>query len=75
MIYKIYEDMKEWAKLIKDNKLYLIISIVGLVLLAIGGVYVTTTIGKIFFCIGIAFSILSIIMGLRNKSLEWEEFD
>lgn len=75
MIYKIYEDMKEWTKLIKDNTLYLIISIIGLVSLAIGGVYVTTTIGKIFFCIGIAFSILSIIMGLRNKSLEWEEFD
>lgn len=68
-------NINKWFGLIKENILYLIFATLGLVLLAVGGVYFTTAIGKIFFYIGITFSILSIIMGLRNKSLEWEELD
>lgn len=68
-------NINKWFGLIKENITYLIVAILGLVLLAVGGVSFTTAIGKILFYVGIAFSILSIIMGLRNKGLEWEEFD
>ena len=69
------DQINKWFGLIKENITYLIVAILGLVLLAVGGVSFTTAIGKILFYVGIAFSILSIIMGLRNKGLEWEEFD
>lgn len=65
---------KDWSSLIKDNICYLIVAIVGLVLLAVGGVY-HTTIGRFLFFVGLAMSILAIILGLRNKSVEWEELD
>lgn len=64
---------KKWRSLMCENKIYLIVSIVGLILLAVGGVYYLEPIGKVLFFVGLVFSILSIILGLRNKSLEWEE--
>lgn len=68
-------NIKDWFGLIKENLSYLIVAVVGLVLLAVGGVYFTELIGKILFFVGLLLSIISIIMGLRNKGLEWEEFD
>lgn len=68
-------NIKDWFGLIKENLSYLIVAVVGLVLLAVGGVYFTELIGKILFFVGLLLSIISIILGLRNKGLEWEEFD
>ena len=68
-------NIKDWFGLIKENLSYLIVAVVGLVLLAVGGVYFTELIGKILFFVGLLLSIISIILGLRNKGLEWEKFD
>lgn len=67
--------MKEWIKRIKDNKLYLIVFLIGVVMLAIGGIIWNCCIGKILFCGGIIVSFVAAILGLRNKDLEWEEFE
>lgn len=68
-------NINNWIALIKENKIYLIVFILGLIVSAIGGIYVNAICGKIVLGIGIVISIISAIVGLRNKSLEWEEFD
>lgn len=67
--------IENWIGLIKDNIAYLIVAVLGLILLAVGGVCFTTMTGKILFVVGLTLSVISIFMGLRNKSVEWEEFD
>lgn len=67
-------NINNWIALIKENKIYLIVFILGLIVSAIGGIYVNAIWGKIVLGIGIVISIISAIVGLRNKSLEWEEF-
>lgn len=67
--------MKEWFRLIKENIVYLIVFLLGLVLSTIGGMYLDAGWGMIILGIGIFISFISAILGLRNKDLEWEEFD
>lgn len=76
MVIILENDMRfnDWIGLIKGNLCYLIVAIMGLVLLAVGGVC-HTTIGRVLFFVGLVLSILAIILGLRNKSVEWKEFD
>ena len=72
---KNWVDMKAWIKRIKDNKLYLIISLIGIVMLTIGGIIWDCCFGKILLCVGIIAFLISTIIGLRNKDLEWKEFE
>ena len=68
-------NIKDWWCLIKDNKKYLIVFLIGVVMLAIGGIIWNRCVGKILLCGGIIVSLIAAILGLRNKDLEWEEFD
>ena len=68
-------NIKDWWCLIKDNKKYLIVFLIGVVMLAIGGIIWNSCVGKILLCGGIIVSLIAAILGLRNKDLEWEEFD
>lgn len=67
--------IKDWFGLIKDNIKYLIVFLIGVVMLAIGGIIWNCCVGKILLCGGIIVSLIAAILGLRNKDLEWEEFD
>ncbi len=67
--------IKEWIELMKENIWYLITSISGIVLVAIGGVYWNILLGKIMLIVGILTAIIALVLGLRNKGIEWEHFD
>lgn len=68
-------NFSDWIKLIKENVWYLITSILGTVLVAIGGICWNMLLGKIMFIIGMSIAIVALVLGLRNKGIEWEHFD